>query len=122
MPPKTAAGRLDSARAEIRQALSQWNAVDLERMDRSRELLSAAVADLLSFESAVRAGEIPPSEDLRARLVSIKTEVNQATRVVDACVAFHRGLLARSGNASPVYNAAGRIAGESSDLESEVHA
>jgi len=88
----------------------------------SRELLVAAVGDMRIFERAVSGGEVPPTAKLRATIVAVKKEVMQATRVVDACVAFHRGLLARTGGAPPTYDSEGRIAGESAELEPEVHA
>ena len=122
MPPETASGHLQRARTGIRQALEHWNAADLEKVDASRELLAAAVVDLRFFESAVRAGDVVPSGELRATLLQVKQEVVQATRVVDACVAFHRGMAARMGGATPGYNAEGRMTDEASGLEPEVHA
>jgi hypothetical protein len=85
-------------------------------------LLSSAVGDLRVFEDAVRSGEIPATAELCSTLLAVKQEVVEATRVVDACVAFHRGLAARTGGAPPVYNAEGCIAEEPAGLESEVHA
>ena len=117
MDPDLAAGRLQRARSGIRQALAQVDAADLQRVENSRELLVAAVTDMRHFESAVRAGEISPTADLYATLLAVKQEITQATRVVDACVAFHRGLAARTGGAPPIYDAEGHIAGESADLE-----
>jgi hypothetical protein len=122
MQPETASGHLQRARSGIRQALEQWNAADLDQVDSSRELLAGAVADLRFFESAVRAGDVTPSDELRDTLIQVKREVAQATRVVDACVAFHRGLAARLGGATPGYNAEGRMTDEASGLEPEVHA
>ena len=113
---------LERARAGIRQALSEWNAADLARVEHCCRLLSAAAGDLRIFESAVRAGEVPVTAELRSALLAVKRQVVRATRVVDACVAFHRGLAARTGGAPPVYNAEGCIAEESAGLESEVHA
>jgi hypothetical protein len=122
MTPDIAAAHLDRARSGIRQALAQWNPADLPAVESSRELLAAAVGDVRVFESAVRAGDVPHTAQLRDTIVAVKKEVMQATRVVDACVAFHRGLLARTGGAPPTYDADGCIAGESAELEPEVHA
>jgi len=122
MTPSAATSHLERARSGIRQALAQWNAVDLDGVENSRELLVAALGDLRIFESAVRAGVVPPTDDLHSSIRAVKQEVAQATRVVDACVAFHRGLSARTGGAPPVYNAEGQIADESPALEPEVHA
>ena len=113
---------LERARSSIRQALAEWNAADLERVDHSRELLVAAVGHMRVFENAVRSGEVSPTAELYSTILAVKGEVAQATRVVDACVAFHRGLMALTGGASQVYNADGQIADEFSGLEPEVHA
>jgi hypothetical protein len=118
----TAITHLERARSGIRLALSGWNAADLPRVESSCQLLTAAAGDLRLFESAVRAGEVPATAELCSTILAVKKEVIEATRVVDACVAFHRGLAARTGGAPPVYNAEGCIAEESAGLESEVHA
>ncbi len=122
MIPSEANAHLEQARDRIRQAMTEWNAADLERVDRSRELLMSAVGEMRIFESAVRAGDIPPTAELYSTILAAKAEVAQVTRVVDACVAFHRGLAALAGGAPPVYNADGQIAEEVPGLESEVHA
>jgi hypothetical protein len=118
----TAHRHLERARSGIRQALSGWDAADLPQVQSSCQLLTAAASDLRLFESAVRAGEVPATAELCSSILAVKKEVIEATRVVDACVAFHRGLAARTGGAPPVYNAEGCIAEESAGLESEVHA
>ena len=122
MAPDTVTAQLDRARSGIRLALAQWNPTDLPGVERSCELLVAAMGDMVVFERAVRAGDVPHTAELCATIVAVKKEVMQATRVVDACVAFHRGLLASTGGAPPTYNAEGRISGESAGLEPEVHA
>lgn len=122
MTPTPATEYLDRARSEIREAMAGWDAADLDRVKRSCQILSTAVGDLRVFESAVRSGEVPPTAELCSTLMAVKQDVVQATRLVDACVAFHRGLAARIGGAPPVYNAEGCIAEESDGLESEVHA
>jgi hypothetical protein len=84
--------------------------------------LTAALGEMRIFESAVRVGDVPPSADLYSTILAAKSEVAQATRVVDACVAFHRGLAAITNGAPPVYNSDGQIAGELPGVEPEVHA
>jgi hypothetical protein len=122
MAPDTAIAHLERARSGIRQALAQWDAADLRQVENSRELLASAVRGLRVFESAVRSGDVAPTPELCSTILAVKQEVVQATRVVDACVAFHRGLAARIGGAPPVYNAEGSIAEEPAGLEPEVHA
>jgi hypothetical protein len=123
---RTVNAHLERARAGIRRALAEWNAADLARVEQSRELLTAAVGEMRIFEHAVQSGDVPPTAELYSTILAAKAEVVQATRVVDACVAFHRGLTALSGGAPPVYNAGGQIAGElpglDAGLEPEVHA
>ena len=113
-------GHLQRARAGIRQALFQWDGTDLARIDASRELLVAAVSDMRTFESAVRCGSVPATEELCETLLAVRQDIIQATRVVDSCVAFHRGLAARMGGSAPGYNAEGRMAAESPGMEPEV--
>jgi hypothetical protein len=113
---------LQSARSGIRRAQEQWDPADLSCVENSRQLLVGAVHELRLFESAVRTGDVPPTAELGATVLAVKGEVMQATRVVDACLAFHRGLAARTGGAPPVYDAEGHIACETHELESEVHA
>lgn len=122
MSPDTATSHLERARRGIRKALAQWNAADLESVEQSRELLVVAAGDLHIFENAVRAGDFPPTPELCTTILAVKQEVIEATRVVDACVAFYRGLAARTGGAPPVYNSEGCIAEESAEMEPEVHA
>jgi hypothetical protein len=122
MAPDKAIAHLERARSGIRQALAQWDAANLQQVEDSRALLAAAAGDLRVFEAAARAGDVPPTAELCSTILAVKQEVVQAVRVVDACVAFHRGLAARTGGAPPVYNAAGNIAEESAGLEPEVHA
>ena len=120
MDAVTADGHVQRARAGIRQALAQWDPTDLSHVENSRELLASAVDDLRSFESAVRLGQVPATGELYSTILEIKQEIVQATRVVDACVAFHRGLAARMGESGPGYDADGRFAGESTGLEPEM--
>jgi hypothetical protein len=122
MTPAPATAHLDRARKGIREALAQWDAANLPKVEQSCQLLAAAANELRVFESAVRSGGVPATPELCATILAVKQEVMQATRVVDACVAFHRGMAARTGDAPPVYNAEGCIAEESAGLESEVHA
>jgi hypothetical protein len=114
--------RLERARAGIRQALAQWDAADLAKLESSRKLLADAVGDLRFFENAVRTGGVPHTPELHSTIMAVKREVVQATKVVDAGVAFFRGLQARTGGAPPVYDSAGHIADESAEVEPEVHA
>jgi hypothetical protein len=122
MQPDAASLHLDRARAAIREAMAQWDPADLERVESSREMLLGAVSDMRIFESAVIAGDVPASHELCNIILAAQKEIVHATRVVDACVAFHRGLAARTGGAPPVYDSGGRIAGESAGMEPEVHA
>lgn len=120
MDPATAQAYLQSARQAIHQALQSWDPTDLDRVGSATELLRAAVSDMRIFEAAVRDGQVPHSQELCTEILSAKTEVSQATRVVDACVAFHRGLAARMGQESSGYNSDGRLNGDGFELDPEV--
>jgi hypothetical protein len=122
MDTLTAAEYLQRARTGIRQAMAQWDPTNLARVEESRELLSAAAGDMHLFEGAVRLGKVPATDELRTTLLGVTQEIAHATRVVDACVAFHRGMAARVGGSAPGYDAQGHVAGESSSFEPEVHA
>jgi hypothetical protein len=122
MDTVTAKVHLERAQAGIRQAMAEWDPTGLDRVEESREMLAAAVGEMRAFESAVRLGTVFPSGELCATLLAVKQEIVQATRVVDACVAFHRGLAARIGDAGPGYDAKGRFAGNCAELEPGVHA
>jgi hypothetical protein len=102
--------------------MARWEPSDLERLEESRQLLVQAAGDLRFFESAVGSGSIPHTAQLRDSILAVKQEVAQATRLVDAGVAFYRGLQLRSGGAAPVYDSGGRIATESDEMEPELHA
>lgn len=122
MDPLTAAEHLQRARSAIQQATAEWNPADLDRVDSSKELLVAAVGDMRIFESAILAGDVAPTAELYSTILATKQEIMHVTRLVDACVAFHRGLAARTGDAPPVYDAEGQIAREPAEVEPEVHA
>jgi hypothetical protein len=74
-----------------------------------------------AFDGAVRDSTVPVTAELCSTLAEVKREIVRATRVVDACVAFHRGLAARVGDAPPGYDAAGHVTAEPTGLEHDVH-
>jgi hypothetical protein len=120
MPTANPTEHLQRARATIRRAMAEWDATNLARVEDSREMLVTAATDMRVFEAAVRSGAVLPTEELRSSLMAACRDIAQTTRVVDACVAFHRGLAASSG-ASPLgYNAEGQVAGETTGMEPEV--
>jgi hypothetical protein len=125
MPAAFPADRLLDAQTCVRRALENWNAGDLECLDRCRGLLEQAAGGMSEFEANLRAGELTPNQDMRAALVLLKQDVRRATRIVDAGAAFHRGLAARLGSVSPGYDAGGRLfsgaSQETRQLEDELH-
>jgi len=120
MDARTAAAMLDGAHSDIRRALAEWDAADLDRVENCSRLLEQAVSGMRAFEQALRSGEALPSPDLYRKLQETRQDIVRATRVVDACVAFHRGLAVRSGGAAAGYNSEGRLAGESAGMAPEV--
>ena len=122
MDLETASEVLQRARAAIREAMDHWDGTDLVHVESSRLLLVSAVSDMRHFETAVRHGDVFPSEELRASLREVRQDIVAATRLVDACVAFHRGMAARIGTTPVAYNGKGQIDGETNSVEPEVHA
>jgi len=98
---------LDSARASIQQALEQWDAADLSQIYRCNVLVEGAVAALQEFRSSLERGEHSLGRDPQSILAEIQRETVRMNRLVDACLAFQRGLLLRLGNATPAYGASG---------------
>jgi DNA-binding GntR family transcriptional regulator len=113
--------RLHHAQACVRQALEQWNPADFARLDECRELLEQAVAGMRDFEGALRGRTVSAASETRSMLLALRQDIRQATRVVDAGAAFHRGLATRLGNASPGYDAGGRPFAETPPMEGELH-
>jgi hypothetical protein len=109
MQTDSAIERLEIARVSVRQVLEQWNPVEPARLDASRELLEQAVLGMRDFDTALRSGAVPASQETRAALLNLRQDIQQATRIVDAGSAFHRGLAARLGNISSSYDAGGRL-------------
>ena len=101
MADSVAMEQLDRAQKAIRQALAQWDPTSLDRVEDSRELLELAVADMRAFEIAVRSGMVNITEELVARILTVKQEIVHAARIVDVCVAFHRGLATQLGQTTP---------------------
>ena len=121
MTTPAALGHLERARAGIRQAVAGWNPVDLPQVADAHQKLEEAAGEMRRFESAVRNGSVPQTAAVWEQVKAAKQEIVRAARIVDACVAFQRGLAARIGGAPPVYDAAGRLAGESGETVAEMH-
>jgi hypothetical protein len=101
--------------------MDQWNPANLDRLDGCRELLEDAVAGMREFGDAVRGGAVRITSETRPMLLALRQDIRQATRVVDAGAAFHRGMAVRLGNASPGYDAGGRPFDETHQMEGELH-
>jgi hypothetical protein len=113
--------QLDQARILVQQAIKQWNPADLDRLDACRVLLEQAVASISDFETGIRQGIVTPSPDTRPTLLILKRDICRVARMVDAGAAFYRGLAARLGNATPGYDAGGRLFSEAPAMEHELH-
>lgn len=121
MAGASALDQLHRARDCVRQALEQWDPVQLDRMEASRQLLEAAAAAIREVEEGLRGRTVKVTSELRSTLLSLRRDIQQATRVVDACEAFQRGLAARLGVTTTGYNADGGLDTETIRLEPEVH-
>ena len=120
MDSNTASSLLQRARRGIRQALVEWDPTDFLQLEKARTLLAVAVGEMRTFENAVRMGEVTASEELYDGILAVKQEIAQATRVVDACVAFHRGLATQAGDGPPGYDAEGNLQFRDPGLEPEL--
>ncbi|HUI55153.1 MAG TPA: hypothetical protein VLY04_09285 [Bryobacteraceae bacterium] len=101
--------------------MHHWDPASLDRVEASRVLLERAVAEMRSFECALRHGGVEASAEVRSTLIALKQEILLATRAVDTCMAFYRGLGAILGGVTPGYDAGGRHFAETAHLELGMH-
>jgi hypothetical protein len=112
MGPDFTAERIAHARRSARAALENWNAGDLAQGALCRALLEESVMDLQAIEGRLRSGRAAAPGELRSALLDMKQEIAQVVRVVDAGLAFYRGVDLRMGCSAPSYRPDGRIAEE----------
>jgi len=115
MPAADPIRLIDHARSCLQDALQQWSAADLNCVNECRSLLEQSVADvtvaieLLSTEAAVISTELPPM------IVSLRRDISNMIRLVDACSAFQRGWWLCRGEGTPPYDASGQTVPEAGD-------
>jgi hypothetical protein len=109
MTARHATRLLESARAGIRQALTEWNAVELSQIYRANANIEAAISALREFRSSLETGTMNLAGDARSLLAELQRDTARMTRVVDACLAFECGLLLRLDNATSGYGATGGL-------------
>jgi hypothetical protein len=107
MTPQRTVHRLDSARAAIHQALTQWDAVNPSQIHRCSALVEKAVSDLREFTASLETADYDAPKSATTALADIQREAARMNRLVDAGLAFQRGLLMRLGEAAPAYGASG---------------
>jgi len=96
------------ALAGVRQALAEWDATDLERIERSNGMIQSAIAVLREFQASLQNGQAAQPGN-RPALLEIQREATRMCSVVDHCLAFQRGLMLRLGHAAPGYGASGAM-------------
>jgi hypothetical protein len=76
--------------------------------------LEDAVTDVWAIEGHLQARIAGVPDDLRSSLLDLKQEIAQIVRIVDAGLAFYRGVALRMGDSSPSYSPGGSLAEEAS--------
>lgn len=104
------AERMAQARRCTRAALDNWDAGDLARVEFCQGLLEESVMDLRAIEDRLRSERAAAPGGLSSGLLGLKQEITQMARVVDAGLAFHRGVALRMGCSAPAYGPQGQFA------------
>lgn len=91
---------LQLAEDHVRNARESWDATDISRCAECLEHLQQAAAEIqaaqqFTAEGAVQAAE--PAARVKHRLQQLQGSVNRLGRLVDAAIAFHRGLALHTG-------------------------
>jgi hypothetical protein len=106
-PELTPVERIAQARACVRQALDQWDATDLVRVEECLNLLRRSVGHLEDGMDRLRQESARPPSNVASSVAALRRDIARMVRVVDACSAFKRGLSLHSGVAAPCYDASG---------------
>jgi hypothetical protein len=104
------------ARRSVRAVLESSNGAELAQGASCRALLEESVMDLQAIEGHLRSGSPAAPDELRSALLGLKQDIAQIVRVVDAGLAFYRGVALRMGYSSPSYSPDGRIAEEATAI------
>jgi len=91
---------LDRAEGHVRNARQSWDATDISRCGECVEHLQQAAGEIqaaqqFTGEAALQAAE--PAAKARDRLQQLHRSVDRLGRLVDAAMAFHRGLALDTG-------------------------
>jgi hypothetical protein len=114
MGPDPIRERIAHARQCVQSVLQNWNGADLAQGDLCRARLEDAVTDVRAIEGHLQARIAGVPDDRRSSLLDLKQEIAQIVRVVDAGLAFYRGVALRMGDSSPSYGPGGSLAEEAS--------
>jgi hypothetical protein len=101
---------LNDACAALRRALEGWDPVDLKQVDRCSTLIESATLALQRFQSSFAGGARLAASDAGLLLQQLARDAKGMGRIVDACLAFQRGLALRLGDSAPAYGCSGAIA------------
>lgn len=95
------------AQRQVRRALVDWDACNLDQADAGRQLLQLAVKELSAAEQALLQGGPSGGPEIYRTMLSLKGDLATLTGLIDACVSFHSGLLVRLGVTGSSYDASG---------------
>ena len=85
----------------IRNARRSWNPVSLAGCEKCAEQLQQAVEIMQAAQEAATRGSMAPGA--KARLSSLRSEVEVLSRLVDSAMAFSRGLALRVASEEAVH-------------------
>jgi hypothetical protein len=91
---------LQLAEEHVRSARQSWDATDLFRCAECVEHLQQAATEIQAAQQFIGEAALPatePAGKAKDRLQKIYDSVNRLGRLVDAAIAFHRGLAVDTG-------------------------
>ena len=100
-----AAGRLLTARSEVKRACDLLVAANPQTWNGCQEALERAVSELASFQTERR--ELPAHSGARTMASALRTEVQRARRLLESLASFYRGWERILGTMAGGYTASG---------------
>lgn len=113
-----AASGVTKARASLARAMEHWKQAGV---DTCRRELNEAVDQIRSLRLTVAGLPAPDRQAVREEFARLQREIAAAERAMGVSAAFYRGLSARLGSSTAIYDAAGRIPPVRTEVENELH-
>src|SRR5690348_14542083 len=89
------------AEGHIRNARRSWNPASLAGCEQCAEHLQQAIETMTAAQTAAMQGPVAPGA--KARLSSLRSEIEVLSRLVDSAMAFSRGLALRVASEEAVH-------------------